>query len=384
MDLTEKQGASDIIILPIRFTGTGSEYFRIWITNLLLIVLTLGLYTPWAKARRMRYFWGNTLVDGDALGFHGDPKQMFKGWALICPLFFIYSFASDFSILAGIVAFAVLAAIWPALMRSSMCFRMGNTSWRGLRMRFSGSLRDAYRVYMPLLLMLVPFAVLALWQQDTLAKKPQLFFILPLAVLVITPWISQRIKYYQHQHYALGPLQTEFWARVASFYGLFIKPIIFILGISIVPVLAGLVFVFGLPTTFTGFSAKPLPPIVMIALSIIFFLFLQVLFFGVGPWITARTQNLVWNNTKNSQIRFVSALSFRSMLWLTVKNAVLIMLTLGLYWPFAKIAVTRLRLEAVHIRSRTRLDALLASAHKRPNEAMGDAAGDFFGLDVGL
>ena len=36
--------------LPISFTGSGSEYFRIWIVNLLLTFVTLGLYYPWAKA----------------------------------------------------------------------------------------------------------------------------------------------------------------------------------------------------------------------------------------------------------------------------------------------------------------------------------------------
>ena len=41
------------------FTGSGSEYFRIWIINLLLTLATAGLYLPWAKARRLRYFMGN-------------------------------------------------------------------------------------------------------------------------------------------------------------------------------------------------------------------------------------------------------------------------------------------------------------------------------------
>ena len=51
-------------VLKIRFTGSGSEYFRIWAVNLLLILVTLGLYLPFAKARRIRYFYANTLVDG--------------------------------------------------------------------------------------------------------------------------------------------------------------------------------------------------------------------------------------------------------------------------------------------------------------------------------
>ncbi len=37
--------------MAIRFTASGSEYFRIWIVNLLLTVLTLSLYYPWAKVR---------------------------------------------------------------------------------------------------------------------------------------------------------------------------------------------------------------------------------------------------------------------------------------------------------------------------------------------
>ena len=50
--------------LELRFVGSGSEYFRIWIVNLLLTILTLSLYYPFAKVRRMRYFHGATEVGG--------------------------------------------------------------------------------------------------------------------------------------------------------------------------------------------------------------------------------------------------------------------------------------------------------------------------------
>ncbi len=43
-------------ILRFEFTGEGSEYFRIWIVNVFLSVITLGIYSAWAKVRRMRYF----------------------------------------------------------------------------------------------------------------------------------------------------------------------------------------------------------------------------------------------------------------------------------------------------------------------------------------
>ena len=50
-------------IQPFSFTGTGGEYFRIWIVNLILSILTLGIYSAWAKVRTNRYFYGNTQVD---------------------------------------------------------------------------------------------------------------------------------------------------------------------------------------------------------------------------------------------------------------------------------------------------------------------------------
>ena len=48
--------------LPLEFRATGAEYFRIWIVNLLLTIITLGIYSAWAKVRRLRYFYGSTLA----------------------------------------------------------------------------------------------------------------------------------------------------------------------------------------------------------------------------------------------------------------------------------------------------------------------------------
>jgi uncharacterized membrane protein YjgN (DUF898 family) len=365
--------------LPIEFTGSGSEYFRIWIVNLLLLLVTLGLYWPWAKVRRQRYFWGNTLVDGDPLGFHGDPKQMFKGWALVGVLFVLYNWASSFSAVAGLVAFVALAALWPALWRSSMAFRMANTSWRGLRFRFVGSLRDAYLAHLPPFLVVLPMVLLSLAIPEDPEQSPPDWVMASiggvfLLFLLTLPWMLWRMKAYQHRHYVLGPLQTDFRATLKSFYLLAVKPLL--LAAVLLTPLVGVVW--SLLESNGGVSPWfRWIPFLILAVWVAMFL-------GIGPWITTRLQNLVWTKTGNARMRFVSQLRFRDMLWLSLKNALLIGLTLGLYWPFAKVAMARLRLEAVHIRTITDMEALLSAGHERPAEAAGDAAGDFFGLDVGL
>ncbi|MGZ5661700.1 MAG: DUF898 family protein, partial [Usitatibacter sp.] len=60
-------------ILLFSFTGDAREYFRIWIVNLFLSVITLGIYSPWAKVRKKRYFYGNTWVAGANFDYHGNP-----------------------------------------------------------------------------------------------------------------------------------------------------------------------------------------------------------------------------------------------------------------------------------------------------------------------
>ena len=55
------------------FTGTGGEYFRIWIVNLILSILTLGIYSAWAKVRTNRYFYGNTQVGNTGFEYHAKP-----------------------------------------------------------------------------------------------------------------------------------------------------------------------------------------------------------------------------------------------------------------------------------------------------------------------
>ncbi|MBM3540446.1 MAG: DUF898 domain-containing protein, partial [Alphaproteobacteria bacterium] len=47
----------------LAFNGTAGQYFGIWATNVALTILTLGIWSAWAKVRTKRYFLGNTTLD---------------------------------------------------------------------------------------------------------------------------------------------------------------------------------------------------------------------------------------------------------------------------------------------------------------------------------
>src|SRR6187402_1366842 len=80
------------VLFPFEFRGDGGEYFRIWIVNLLLTIVTLGIYSAWAKVRRLRYFYGNTYLDGHSFEFHGRPLAILKGRLIVFGAYLLFVF----------------------------------------------------------------------------------------------------------------------------------------------------------------------------------------------------------------------------------------------------------------------------------------------------
>jgi uncharacterized membrane protein YjgN (DUF898 family) len=374
--------------LTIRFTGSGSEYFRIWIVNLLLSIVTLSLYRPWAKVRRLRYFYANTLVADHALDFHGNPLKMLRGYLLVGAMLLAYSVGARVSPLAALVAFGALCVLWPALWRASMQFRLANTSWRGLRFRFAGDLGGAYRTLLPLFVPGLVLVAMGLFIDDP-QHPPAWYFkglaLVVLAGIALVPLAFWNMKRYQHDHYGLGQWQTRLTTGPGSFYALTLKVIgLFVLTaivVFIVAVVIGAVVGFA----FKGMFSEPSNRVVLAALTgllggIVWLLTLLVPL----PYATSRTQNLVWSHTQADALRFESRLEFKALFGLTFRNWLLMLLTLGLYWPFAAVALYRIRVEAITPHLSGDLDALHASARARGDDASGDAAGDLFGIDIGL
>src|SRR5215475_7269273 len=102
---------------PLRFTGTGSEYFGIWIVNLLLTIITLGIYSAWAKVRRLQYFYRHTELAGSSFDFHGSPTRILVGRILAVVLLFLYKYSVRLHSWFTLVVIVALAIIMPWLLR---------------------------------------------------------------------------------------------------------------------------------------------------------------------------------------------------------------------------------------------------------------------------
>lgn len=376
--------ATSYRLLEIRFTGSGSEYFRIWAVNLLLILLSCGLYLPFAKLRRIRYFYANTLIDGEALAFHGNAWKMFRGFLLLAVLMGAYSFAGEFSPAAALPAFLLMCAVWPALWRAAMQFRLGNTSWRGLRLGFEGSLKDAYLAYLPIA---VPMALSVLLtpdgqgpSQDPGVNTQLWFWLASAATVLAAPWSTALIKRYQHRGYRIAGERSSLALGTGSVYFIGFKTAMLGLLALCLALLCAVVLGSLLGLAHSGrIDGKGNGIYYGLAMVGAVYLFAGSL---VLPYYASRIQNISWDNTRSASLHFHSSLS--GLIGLTLKNWLLIVATLGLYRPFAVIATARLRLEAVSFDTLSEPDSWVAPPTPGRSDASGDVAGDFFGMDVGL
>lgn len=131
----------------IEFMGEGTELLGITLLNMVLTSLTLGLYYPWARVARLRFFYQNAFLNGTPFVFSGNGKELFKGFIKVFVLFI--------ALYAGLIAvtvlrielltvvyllfyFAAIIVLIPLAIHSALRYRLSRTSWRGIHFGYRG------------------------------------------------------------------------------------------------------------------------------------------------------------------------------------------------------------------------------------------------------
>ena len=118
----------------------------------------------------------------------------------------------------------------------------------------------------------------------------------------------------------------------------------------------------------------------------------SVLLFFIAPllaYIVVRVSadvaltNYAWQHTTIGPNRFDARLEMGPMLRIYLVNLLLIVLTFGLWIPFAKVNVTRYRVEHLSLQMRESMDRFLAAEQDKLG-ALGEEFGDALDLDLGL
>ncbi|HYP71979.1 MAG TPA: DUF898 family protein [Variovorax sp.] len=376
----------EIVAHPLRFHGHEGQYFRIWIVNVLLGVLTLGLYTPWARRRTVQYFYQSTEVAEGSLEFTAPIRRMLVGFLLFGGLYLAINLAGNsddkFARTIGnvFVVLAALAAPW--LWASAMRFRLRHTRWRGLRLTFAPSAVALYLASWPLLALPVLFFCFAMSAGTIRAYGPVVTGLLVLAIVLLCVLCLALLQY----NYArLLVVDTRIGAQSGRWKvdrGAYLRIALQAIGIA---VLLGAVIGAVSSIILAGYtlSMKNLSGSIMLGLV----LGGATWFLAIVPalaWREARTFRLVWNNTGVSQLaRFRCDLRIGAFVSLRIRNALLTLITLGLYRPFARVKVYRMKCESVTMHLRGTPEMLVGELARQQDEGgFSDALADGLGLDI--
>ena len=132
--------------LHFKFTGSAGEYFRIWIVNVLLSILTLGIYSAWAKVRNKKYFYRHAWVDDTSFDYHADPKRILIGRVIIGAFFAVLFLSQYYNVVVYAILWCGLFLILPWILIKALSFNARNSSYRNVRFSFAGKLSEAFLV----------------------------------------------------------------------------------------------------------------------------------------------------------------------------------------------------------------------------------------------
>lgn len=349
------------------FYGTGSEYFRIWIVNLLLTIITLGIYSPWAKVRRLRYFYGNTELNDESFDFTANPKRILIGRLIAIGVYLVISVLGEFSPVIAAVGGLLIMALFPWLVRSTLRFRARNSQYKNVRFAFVGSLLAAY-----VLFGLVIFANLLITGVGYVAVNAQMvgtgvgIFLIGFALLAPFAW--RLFKSYQFDNTQFGEMAFTWHASMLDVYKAVLIPIGIAILISIVGVvMAGLGGVIG-----SDFG-------VVVVLAVIGMYLMMLL---IVPFTQACLHKVIWGNLTIGESEFVlNDFSIFRFAFIQFTNYLMIGLTLGLFTPWAAVRLHRYKTQTLSLLSHDNFDELI-TPQMIEESALGEEIADVFDIDV--
>lgn len=390
----------------LRFDGSGWEYFKIWVVNILLIILTLGFYYPWAKVRNRRYFYANSILDGRNFEYHATGKQLFLGYLIALIAFIIFSSVQSISPQLTGLLFLAFFIIVPWVIWRSVSFNLRMSSFSNVRFQFDGKLGGAYLNYLilPLLLFAVfyaPFIAAVFWipQVDANGIIVAVGLLAWLALMLyLKAMLTMRNTHYLFDNYQYGQGQFNTQVETSGFITILLKTtaiaIVLIALLSLVMGLASTLLdkdaVAGLSMLFDAQNQSDPEMIEQavtgLGMTIIFVIYASLLFIGLAvlSYSISRQREYIYANTAlDQQVIFYSSLRARDHFYVTVTNFILVILTLGFAIPWAKVRMAKLLLANTQVQAQSSLDQYL-NQQQQQQSALGDQIGDAFGVNVDL
>ena len=382
--------------LDFEFTGNGWEYFKIWIVNVLLTILTLGVYSAWAKVRTQQYFYGNTLLDGASFRYTARPLTILKGRLIAVAAFIVFILAQEFfPSLAMAMLVAFLLAI-PAIVVRGMAFRLASSMHRSVTFGFQRNYAQAYAVFMaPLLVLVVLVLVFGLGAQLMGSDGNRAAAGIGLGVgtamlayLLGLPFLNYLATQFYVNNSRYGDSAFAYTGGAGGFYKVYGLTLLIALGVALV--LTAVAVLLGQESlavmkAMQASGGERGAGHTMLLLSQGGLLLAAVpAYLLVFAYFQAKRFNLVYGSSVLAEhYGFRARLCAGGLAWLYVSNMAIILLTLGLGVAWAKVRSARYHLQNLDFIAAEDLNRFAAWQQERVS-ALGEQMGEVFDLEMGI
>jgi len=350
--------------------------------NVLLSVITLGVYSPWATVRTRRYFHGNTVLAGAHFDYHANARSILIARVILVLFIIGGSFIAGNDALRAGLHSSLIFILLPWALARGFAFNARNTSYRGVRFDFIRRERRLYFIFAPAIVFVVAFnALVAALTLSPDGEALNLWVTLSaLAAFVVwfvaSPFVARAYHKYKAEHHRIGGLAFDFRPPRLGAY----MATLWLLPLCVAALFAGLGWVFlsveWLQTVFGEDDALAVYLGLQALMLIAAYLLLTSLLF-----------KFYWRGVCSRRARVICSISaWRFAFAIRFVNLVAALLTLGLAIPWARIRRAKYLAAnlALQVESPA-LDALVTSS-AQAGSAFGAefAASEGFEFDVGL
>jgi uncharacterized membrane protein YjgN (DUF898 family) len=317
------------------YDGKLSELYAVYLRHLVLMVVTLGWSRFWGRTRLRRYMWAHFSILGDRFEYRGRGLELFLGFVIVLVfvlvwgglVWAIWKFAFDEFFPGGmgvldVYTFSVAFIGIPLAFvgqYTGLRYRLSRTRWRGIRLGLVGSA----------------------WRYGFLAMF--LNFANAITGNLLQPVVSIQLSRPRIANVVVGSQQLEFAGRAGDIYGRYIGYYFLNMlawGIAIA-IAAGVIFGFAkdelgsFEDLMLLFSQPGLRTILLgLAVAFGFYLLFSLIVLPLRCWWQAYLLRYLVSRTRGGTVLFASSLTTGHMWGFRVLNDLIVILTLGIGWPW--------------------------------------------------
>ena len=328
-------GAGRLRFLPLVFSGSVGEYYKLVILNGLLTLLTLGIFAPWAKVRKQRYFYSHTEFLDEGLQYLATGKQLFIGRIVAVVALIALAFAELIPYIGVAISIIFVLLVLPFILNRSVRFNARNAAWRDVRFGWDGSMMMAILVWMI-------YPILS-----------------ALTLGLAQPLAARALRRHYAENHSFGGAQFSADLSLGAFYGALIKATLFALFLC--AIFGGLGFAIaymfvadffqGIKSADDLFLLLAVMPDEQKALFALPFAGIGFGLFLSAQYYFALVRHVMITNLRlQGGIRFRSSLSSFKFAMLMTSNLLLNIITLGFAQPYTVVRRYRYLAQSIEIR----------------------------------